>query len=84
VAILIGHGRIERQIDGQEAVPLHITDELGIGQVVLRRLARLAQLGVSRNDDSLARRPDEVRADPAVLQLVDFARMVVLDRADRL
>ena len=25
MAILVGHGRIERQIDGQEAVPLHIT-----------------------------------------------------------
>jgi hypothetical protein len=35
VAILIGHGRIERQINGQQAVPLYIADELGIGQIVI-------------------------------------------------
>ena len=49
MAILIGNRRIERQVDRQKAMPLHVVDELGLRQVVLRCLIGFSQLGVCGN-----------------------------------
>ena len=80
VAVLVGDGRVERQVDRQQAVPLHVV-ETGVGQIVLRRLSGLPQFAVRRDHDAFAGRPDEIGADLAIFQQVNLSGMVVLDRA---
>ena len=80
VAVLVGDGGVEGQINGQETMPLDVVDELGVGHVETGFLASFAELAVGGDDDvSLAGRIDKIGSDLAVFEKVDFARVVILD-----
>ncbi len=81
VAILIGNGRVERQVNRQQAMPLHVLNELGFRQVVLGCLVGFTQFSVGGYEDAFAGRPDKVGTDLAIFQQVDFPGVIVFDWA---
>ena len=79
VTVLVGHGWVERQVDRQEAMPLHIVDELRLGHVELRLLPFLSQFAIGAHHDILSGRIDKVGSDLAVFEQMDLAGVIILD-----
>ena len=81
VTVLVGHGWVERQVDRQQTMPLHIVDELRFGHVELRLLPFLSQFAIGAHQDILPGRIDKVGPDLAVFEQMDLAGVIILDGA---